>query len=284
MFLCGNHTYIYIVNLLYMSRVRSGLAKDKRVYRCCYPPTIPINIHILSGNSSLYDGTMTQVSIPGSLYEAGYHSIANTLDDGDVPIPMAGIVFNFFGTNYSTNMYWSSNNALVFGTPNPQFEVNITRNLLPAILLGNYDRMLKTFFYKNISTKYYSMTVILVTFYNYYTDTISSSTYQYQIRLIKETGGYERQFVEVYIVSSPPSPGYSTAISNYPSGTGIDSNGNAIDSTKQSSYNITNGTYFLNPCGSTYSTTSPSTGTSFVFSSDSTGSSWVFTNNAYVST
>jgi hypothetical protein len=138
-----------------MSRVRSGLAKDKRVYRCCYPPTIPINIHILSGNSSLYDGTMTQVSIPGSLYEAGSPSVANTLDDGDVPIPMAGIVFNFFGTNYSTNMYWSSNNALVFGTPNPQFEVNITRNLLPAILLGNYDRMLKTFFYKNISTKYY---------------------------------------------------------------------------------------------------------------------------------
>jgi hypothetical protein len=100
--------------------------------------------------------------------------------------------------------------------------------------------------------------------------------------LIKETVGSQRQFVEVYVISSPPSPGYSTAISSYPSGTNIDANGNPIDATKNSPYNITNGTSFLNPCGSTFSTSSPSANTSFVFSSDASGSSWVFTNNSYV--
>lgn len=269
-----------------MSKARSGLANDRRIYACyTYPESFTISI--LSGTAYLYNGTMSQVSIPGSLYDAGNPQIANVLDDGDVPIPMANIVFNFFGTNYSNNLYWSSNNALIFGTPNPLSEANIYRNLLPAILLGNYDRMLKTFSYKNILTTDYSITILLVTFYDYFTNSISLPTYQYQIRLIKENGGSQRQFVEVYIVSSPPSPGYSTAITNYPSGSDvngnpIDSNGTPIDSTKLSPYNITNGTNFLNPCGSTYSTVSPSANTSFVFSSDSTGSSWVFTNNAYI--
>jgi len=46
-------------------------------------------------------------------------------------------------------MYWSSNNAIIFGTPHPNLETNINRNL-PSILIGNYDRLLKTFYYKNI--------------------------------------------------------------------------------------------------------------------------------------
>jgi len=121
-----------------------------------------------------------------------------------------------------------------------------------------------------------------VTFYDYFTNTIADSTYQYQIRMIKENVGYQRQFVEVYVISSPPSPGYSTAIISYPSGS-VDSNGNTIDITKNSPYNITNGTNFLNPCGSTYSTNSPAGNSSFVFSSDSTGTSWVFNNNSHVS-
>jgi len=149
-------------------------------------------------------------------------------------------------------------------------------------LLGNYDRVLKTFYYKNIVNPQYSMTILNITFYDYYTDTISDPTYQYQVRLIKENVGYKRQFVEVSIISSPPSPGYSTGISTYPSGS-IDANGNPIDSTKNSPYNITNGTSFLNPCGSTFSTSSPSANTSFVFSSDSTGSYWSFNNNSHVS-
>ena len=134
------------------------------------------------------------------------------------------------------------------------------------------------------------MTVLHVHFREYYLgDTGNSLTFEYQIRLIKEKGGSQRQFVEVYVVFGFESmcPGYSTGIINYPLNTRIspvpyDSNGNAIDSTKHSPFNITNGINFLNPCGTTYSTVSPTTNTSFVFSSDSTGTSWVFTNNAYV--
>jgi hypothetical protein len=133
-----------------------------------------------------------------------------------------------------------------------------------------------------------SITTLIVNFYNYYIDPNTAPLYKYQIRLIKEAGGAQRQFVEVVIISSPPSPGYSSNLSvSYPSGNGAgglpqDSDGLPIDTTKASPYNITNGTAFLNPCGTTYSSASPSTGTSFVFSSDSTGSSWTFTNNAYV--
>ena len=265
-----------------MSKLRSGLANDRRRYGCYCAPYASI----ITGPGSLYSGSLTSVALPGTLYEASTPSIPNTLDDGDVPIPMANMVFNFFGTNYTNNLYWSSNNALIFGTSNPVAEVNITRNLVPSILLGNYDRLLRTFSYANNITTNYSITTLRVTFYDYYIDNISASTYQYQIRLIKENNGYQRQFVEVYVISSPPSPGYSTANITYPSGTQngnpADTNGNPIDSTKNSPYNITNGTVFLNPCGSTYSTASPSANTSFVFSSDSTGTSWAFTNNSHV--
>jgi len=265
-----------------MSKRRSGLSNDHRRYSCYCTPH---NIDIVNGQGSIYNESLTQIVIPGNLYDA-YPNI-NALEDGDVPIPMTNIVFNFFGINCSNNMYWSSNNALIFGTPIPNLELNITRNLVPAILLGNYDRKLKTFFYKNIINQQYSITILRVTFYDYYTDIENSTTYQYQIRLIKENIGLQRQFVEVYIISSPPSPGYSTANISYPSGTNIlgqpqDSNGNTIDSTKLSPYNITNGTVFLNPCGTTFSTASPSINTSFVFASNSSGSVWTFTNNSYV--
>jgi hypothetical protein len=264
-----------------MSKLRSGLANDRRRYRHCQ------SICIVSGQGSLYSGNLNQVIIPGELYDSGNSQLENILDDGDVPIPMANIVFNFFGSNYSNNMYWSSNNALIFGVVNPNLEININRNQ-PSILIGNYDRLLKTFYYKNIINTSYSMTILHIRFYNYFYDNISDSTYQYQIRLIKETIGQQRQFVEVYVISSPPSPGYSTGINSYPSGNDvngnpIDSNGNTIDATKHSPYNITNGTNFLNPCGSTFSTSSPTANTSFVFSSDSTGSLWTFNNNSYVS-
>ena len=266
-----------------MSKLRSGLSNDRRRYRCyCNQHSIDI----INGQGSIYNGSLTQIAIPGNLYEAGTPNI-NSLEDGDVPIPMSNIVFNFFGINYSNNLYWSSNNALIFGTPIPNSEIDISRNLVPAILLGNYDRKLKTFFYKNILKEQYSITILRVNFYNYFTDNNNSTTYQYQIRLIKENTGLQRQFVEVYIISSPPSPGYSTANISYPSGTNefnqpIDSNGRTIDSTKLSPYNITNGTTFLNPCGTTFSTVSPSINTSFVFSSNSSGYSWTFINNSHV--
>ena len=252
-----------------MSKLRSGFGNDRRRYKCCNST----NVSVVSGRGTFYEG-LEQVDISG-LYDAG--DVGGDLDDGDVPIPTN---FNFFGQ--SSNVYWSSNNAIIFGTPNPNLEVNIPRNQR-AILLGNYDRSLKAFYYKNIVTTY-SMTILQVEFYDYYTK-LSDSTYQYQIRLIKTTTG---QFVEVYVKSSPPSPGYSTANITYPSnfdanGNPIDTNGNTIDPTKHSPYNITNGTNFLNPCGTTYSTSSPAANTSFVFSSDSTGTTWTFHNNSYVS-
>ena len=260
-----------------MGKKRSGLAIHRRAYSWDISAFI---ISILDGIGSSDISNLTQVSIPGALYDAGAPGFS-ALDDGDVPIPMAGMTFNFFGVNHTNSLYWSSNNALLFGTPSPLLEINISSATAPAILLGNYDRLLKTFYYSNYSGTNYSITTILATFYNYYTDLVGAATYQYKIRLIKENTGSQRQFVEVYVISSPPSTGYSSAIVSYPSGS-VDTNGNAIDVTKNSPYNITNGTNFLNPCGATFSLVSPTANTSFVLASDATGTTWSFTNNAYV--
>jgi len=275
--------FIYYI----MSRQRAGLEKYRRGYGCGCPPSFTIAPIVVVGGAGTPDtGTLTQITIPGVLVESGYPINPPvppiTLDDGDVPIPMGSTNFYFYGVNYSSNLYWSSNNALVFGTTSSILEVNISGNLLPAILLGNYERQLRTFGYSNFANSYYSITTILVTFYDYFTNLITDPTYQYKIRLIKENVGAQNQFVEVYVISSPPSPGYSSAIASYPSGT-TDTNGNSIDPTKNSPYNITNGTAFSNPCGATFSLASPPANNSFVFSSNSTGSVWAFTNNAHVS-
>ena len=255
-----------------MGKKRSGLAIHRKAYSWDISTFI---ISILNGIGSSDISNLTQVSIPGALYDEGAPGFS-ALDDGDVPIPMAGMTFNFFGVNHTNSLYWSSNNALVFGTPSPLLEINISRATAPAILLGNYDRLLKTFYYSNYSGTNYSITTILATFYNYYTDLVGAATYQYKIRLIKENTGSQRQFVEVYVISSPPDTGYSSASGSE------DTNGNAIDATKNSPYNITNGTNFLNPFGATFSLTSPTANTSFVLASDATGTTWSFTNNAYV--
>ena len=217
------------------------------------------------------------------------------LDDAFVPIPLGGMVFNFFGTNYSTSITWSTNNAIIFGDViilgDPCLDISgLTGN---AILLGNYDRLCTSLHYSNSIKSQYSITTLIVTFSDYYTDT--TPTYKYQIRLIKENVGSLRQFVEVCIVTSPPSPGYSadpsvsypSGTQEYPPGSGLfvaqDSAGFRIDTTKESPYNITNGSSScLNNCGSTFATSSPPAGSSFVFSSDSTGSTWTFRNNCYV--
>ena len=249
-------------------------------------------LQILGGNKSVSGSTagLTQISFAG-IYDAGYDSqtpIAGVLDDAFIPIPMGGMVFNFFGTNYSTSVTWNSNNVLIFGTTFNASVVNVSFDTANAILFGNYDRLCNGLYYSNTVNSGCSITTLIVIFTDYYTNP-GTPTYTYQIRLIRENTGALRQFVEVCVVSSPPSPGYSSnpAVS-YPSGTGgggaaIDSTGAFIDSTKNSPYNITNGTVScLNPCGSTFSTASPAAGTSFVFSSESTGSSWTFTNNSYV--
>lgn len=244
-------------------------------------------LQILGGNKSVSGSTvgLTQISFAGITdSQASIYG----LDDAFVPIPMSGMVFNFFGTNYSNSVTWNTNNALIFGTTFNSNIVSVSNVTANAILLGNYDRICTSLYYSNSITSDYSITTLVITFTDYYTDP-GTPTYKYQIRLIRENTGALRQFVEVCIVSSPPSPGYSSnPLVSYPSGTGgggvpIDSSGYFIDNTKNSPYNITNGTVScLNPCGSTFSTASPPAGSSFVFSSDSTGSSWTFTNNSSV--
>jgi hypothetical protein len=244
---------------------------------------------IITGNKLVSGSTsgLTQINFTG-IYDSGYGSqapISGVLDDAFVPIPMGGMVFNLFGTNYSNNISWDSNNAFIFGTTFSPHLVSVSATTAKSILIGNYDRLCTSIYYSN-STGTYSITTLIINFCNYYTDP-GTPTYKYQIRLIKENVDTGRQFVEVCIITSPPSPGYSFSGTGYPSGqngSGIwqDSDANIIDQTKGSPYNITNGTSFLNPCGTTFSTASPSAGTSFVFSSDSTGTNWTFTNNSYV--
>jgi hypothetical protein len=115
--------------------------------------------------------------------------------------------------------------------------------------------------------------------------------------------GQNRQWIEVSVIESPPTPGYIADITVfYPSGSytarnssqvaitppsiyntrPMDANGNLIEPTKISPYDICSGTSLLNICGTTFSRESPPTGTTFMFQSDSQGYNWVFKNNAYL--
>jgi hypothetical protein len=98
------------------------------------------------------------------------------------------------------------------------------------------------------------------------------------IRLIRERTGSKRQWVEVTILKTAvdETPGYSIPFS------ALDSNGNPIDPTKRSPWDITNGTNFLLVAGTTFSSAFPSVGTSILYQSDSTGSAWSFNVNRYL--
>lgn len=237
---------------------------------------------------------LTQIDLTG-IYDSGYGSqspIPGVLDDSFIQIPMAGNDFNFFGTNYGAadNVYWNSNNALTFGSGFSTNIVSISHDTAEAILFGNYDRLTSDIYYSHSASadNNFNITKILVKFADYYTNTTNLDAGIYQIRLIKEVSGEKRQWIEVSIIASPPFPGYSNNPSvSYPSGNnGLgqpqDSNGSAIDPTKDSPYNITDGVTFLNPLGTLYSSASPAAGTSFILQSDELGNAWTFTNNSYV--
>lgn len=243
-------------------------------------------------SASLSGLTLINVS---SVFDTGYGlqaPIPGVIDDGFIQIPMAGNDFNFFGTNYgaANSVSWNSNNALTFGAGFNPIIVSVSHNTAPSILLGNFDRLSSAVYYSHSTSadSSFAITKILVKFANYYTDNTNLDVGTYQIRLIKEVSGAKRQWVEISVISSPPSPGYSNnPLVSYPSGTDnsghpIDSDGFIIDQTKSSPYNITDGTTFLNPLGTLYSLASPPAGTSFIFQSDEPGNTWTFTNNAYV--
>jgi hypothetical protein len=126
---------------------------------------------------------------------------------------------------------------------------------------------------------------------DYYTDLTGLDVAKYQIRLIKEFKGAQRQWIEVSVKSAPSSPGYSNNPTvTYVSGTQIDASGNTvnqdsnalpIDATKNSPWDITNGTSFLNLLGSQFSTAHPVAGTTVLYTSDKEGRIWTAAVNAF---
>lgn len=278
-------------------------------------PELPIQV--TSGNGDVPSGPdgLSQISFAGitdagslptnasgTIYPAFFNSsgIRLAIDDAGIQIPTGGMDFFFFGTNYGAadNIYWNTNNAITFGQIPNQTVVSISKNTVPAILLGNYDRYCSGLYYRSFSTvikggAQFKILTIQAHFSNYYTDTTSSpqgpsTAGKYHIRLIREQSAAKRQWVEVSVISGVNSPGYSNNSSvSYPSGTDgsgnrIDANSQLIDSTKNSPYDITNGSNFINVVGTTYSAVSPATGTTFVYQSDSLGNSWQFFSSGYL--
>jgi hypothetical protein len=271
---------------------------------------VELPIQVKSGNGDIPSGPdgLTQIAFTASMEKgtlptgAGFSDASGNprvIDDAGIKIPSGGMDFFFFGTNYGVadNIYWNTNNAIIFGTMPDETVVSISKNTVPAILLGNYDRYCTGLYYRSFTSvskggAQFKILAIQAHFSNYYTDTTGSpagpvTNGKYHIRLIREQGGAKRQWVEVSVISGVNSPGYSNNPSvTYPSGTSggnpIDANSQPIDSTKNSPYDITNGTNFINVVGTTYSTVSPATGTSFVYQSDTLGNSWQFFSSGYL--
>ena len=267
----------------YLKNVEFG-----NIINVTYGTYFPVKIIYSPNPAILVAYNMSRIDFTG-IYDSGSSALTYNggpvIDDASIQIPTGGRDFYFFGTNYgaANNIYWYSNNALTFGAIGPPYRVSISKNTLPAILIGNYDRHCSALYYATyISQEGFSVITLLVYFSNYYTDTTNLDKGKYQIRLIRELNGDKRQWVEVTVISEVASPGYSNNPAViYPSGA-VDSDGNAIDPTKNSPYDITDGTTFKNVTGTTFSTVSPKTGTGFLYQSDSTGTHWNFTENAHV--
>jgi hypothetical protein len=290
------------IDYSYMALLEEGIIEDTT-----WKIQVPIYISHVDGPIPTETDTMPRVSFVG-ITDAGSlprDSSGNVLsqfldssgnksviDDGSILIEMGGMDFFFFGINYgaTNNIFWNTNNAITFGEIPNRNTVSISKGTVPAILLGNYDRYCSAVYSANYMTagNKFAITKFIVYFSNYYTDVTGLAAGKYQIRLIREEGGSNRQWVEVSVISSVSSPGYSNNRAvTYPSGydssgNPLDSNSNPIDSTKNSPYDITNGTSFQNVVRSTFSTVSPEAGTTFIYQSDSTGSIWEFVNNAYL--
>jgi hypothetical protein len=298
----------------YMTQVEEGCVADKcwELYVSIQPKAGngPISGDI-NGMLSLFTGSADSsgnISYSdyngNALFDQGWGApLVQTIflaDDMSIPISLNGMDFFFKNVNYGgttgTGIQWNSNNALLFGGGYNQNDVSVNGNEGPAILMGNYDRLCSGIHSSNyISTdSNFNITKIVVSFSNYYTDTAAINGANYltagklQIRLIRENTGYKRQWVEVGVVSAPSSPGYSNNPSvSYPSGTDSsgnkqDTNGQPIDPTKSSPWDITDGTRFLQIAGNQYSTAFPVEGTTILYESDMSGTIWKFTPNAYL--
>jgi len=272
----------------YMIQAEEGCVADK-----CW--TLYVSLAPSLGNgpisSSIYN--MNKVSFTG-IYDSGYGTqapIVGILDDAFIPIPMGGMDFFFNEVNYgaTNNIFWYSNNALIFGGGFNPALISVNADYSNAILMGNYDRLCSSIYNATYAAgdNKFTITRLVIYFADYYTNRSNFQAGQMQIRMIKESGGEKRQWVEVGIISAPPSPGYSNDPSvPYPSGavgaTPVDSNGNPIDTRKNSPWDISNGKKFLNVAGKQYATAFPPTGTTLLYESDSMGNNWKFTPNAYL--
>ena len=303
----GGNDYSYITQL------EEGCIKDEcwKLYVTLYPK---------AGNSQeLVDlSTMVQLNLAAtnstgnSIYDYGYGPLpaprvigsgdgaVSVFDDASIGIPMGGMNFFFSGINYggATNkIFWNTNGAITFGVGIYTDEVSIdTRRAAPAILIANYDRLTSKFAYSNYTVQngMFAVTKIVVSVSNYYADNTNLFAGQYQIRMIKEYAGDQRQWVEVTVVKADGlDPGYSNnPLVSYTSGTQKDSSGNftvnqdstatPIDATKASPWNVKTPTAFLNPLGSMFSTAHPVAGTTILFESDKQGNSWRASVNAYL--
>ena len=297
----------------YMTQVEEGCVADK-----CWEIYVPIQAKVgngpisadTSGMASLFTGStdssgfITYTDYNGNqLFDQGWGApLVQTVflaDDMSIPIPLYGMDFYFNDVNYGgssgSGIRWNSNNALIFGTSYDINDVSVNGNQGPAILMGNYDRLCSGVYSSKNNTmdNRFSIVKIIVTFSNYYTDTAAVNGANYltagklQIRLIKENTGYKRQWVEVGVLSAPSSPGYSNNPSvTYPtgadaSGNKIDTNGQPIDQTKSSPWDVTDGAQFLQIAGSQYSTAFPVVGTTVLYEADKDGRGWKFSPNAY---
>lgn len=273
----------------YMTHIEEGCVADK-----CWQLYVPLSNKVGNGPISSDTTNMSQAVFSG-IYDAGYGSqapIAGVLDDGFINIPMGGMDFFFNEVNYGAvnGISWNSNNALIFGPAFTPHLVSVDHNLCAAILMGNYDRMCSNIFYTTYAANSgsYMITRLVITFSDYYTNSTNLDIGKLQVRLIKEVNGSKRQWVEVGVISAPPSPGYSNNPNvHYPSGVDasgndIDADGLPIDQTKSSPWDVTNGIKFLQIAGNMYSTAFPVAGTTILYESDSVGNNWTFTPNAYV--
>jgi hypothetical protein len=284
----------------YMTQLEEGCVKDE-----CWKLYIPLNAQKGNSEEPLNLSIMTQVNLGATdangnslIYDSGYGQSTPyillgipVIDDGSIKIPMGSQNFFFNGINYgATNeIYWNSNGAITFGYLANQNIVSISAGDIPAVLIGNYDRLTSKFYYSNYNMRdnMFRVTKIVAMLSDYYTDTSGLDIAKYQIRFIREFGGDQRQWIEVNVINAPPSPGYSNNTSiNYPSGTDAsgnnkDANGLPIDATKNSPWDITNGTSFLNLLGTNFSTAHPPSGTTILYQGDKEGRIWTASANAY---
>jgi hypothetical protein len=284
----------------YMTQLEEGCIQDE-----CWKLYVPLNAQAGNSSEPLDLLRMTQTDLGATdangnaiIYDSGYGQTTPYLilgipviDDGSINIPMGSQNFMFNGTDYgATNqIYWNSNGAITFGYLADQNIVSLSAGNIPAVLIGNYDRLTSKFYYSNynVNKNMFSVTKIVVMLTNYYTDTTLLDVAKYQIRFIKELAGNQRQWIEVNVISAPSSPGYSNNRSiSYPSGTDAsgnnkDSNGLPIDATKNSPWDVTNGTTFLNLLGTQFSTAHPVAGTTILYQSDKEGRVWTASVNSY---